>query len=168
MVNMRTALLAAAASVLGLLIGGTANALPLGAPVAEVAKTGSVEMFHTVQNRRRTPGGRARRNRNNALGAAAAVGVGAALLGAIAGSNAQNRAPRRGYNRGGAPRGGYYQGRPRGGYYQGRPRRTYGGGYNPRPRYRSRRSARNCYRFRSYNPNTGYYRDYNGNYIRCP
>jgi hypothetical protein len=91
---------------------GSASALSLGAIGASTADVTSIELFHQIQGRRpgvgrpgrvrpggarpgravrpsrggRSPGGNARRNRNNALGAAAAIGVGAALLGAIAGS----------------------------------------------------------------------------------
>ena len=101
----------------------------------------------------RTAGGNARRNRNNALGAAAAIGVGAALLGAIAGSANRNRAPQEEV-------------------YEERPRRVYRDrDYEERPRYRRSRSSSVDYcsrKYRSYNPRTGMYRGFDGQYYPCP
>ena len=138
---------------------GSASALPLGAALAVTGETSSLEIFHQAQFRGRgrgrggfrgggrarggfrggrTFGGRSRLRRNNALGAAAAIGVGAALLGAIA-SGAANR------------------------------RREV----VEEPVYVRRRPGGDAVsycirRFRSYNPDTGLYRGFDGRMHPCP
>ncbi len=84
---------------------------------------------------------------NFLLGAAA----GAAGLAIIHGLNKNRRAPRR-----------YYQPAPRRYYYQPAPRRYYApAAWTPAwYRYCSRK-------YRSFNPNTGYYRPYSGGYRFC-
>lgn len=75
-------------------------------------------------------------------GAAAAIGLGLGVLGAIAAQNAAR-----------AREGEYYDAPP--------PPPAAGPGYDPDVEYCIRR-------FRSYNPETGYYKGFDGRYHRCP
>jgi hypothetical protein len=88
----------------------------------------------------RRGGFRGGRRGGRGLGAAAAIGVGAALLGAIAGSAAANR----------------------------REREVYEEVPPPRRVYRDRDVEYCMRRFRSYNPRTGLYRGYDGRMHPCP
>jgi hypothetical protein len=144
---------------------GVANAMPVGAAGVAKGEVSSAALLHEAQFRGRrrgaargavrpafrggarpvfrggrTAGGRARVRRNNALGTAAAIGVGAALLGAIAGSAAR-------------PRPQVVEEEPV--YVRRRP------DYSEEVEYCMRR-------FRSYNPDTGLYRGFDGLMHPCP
>ncbi len=160
------------AGVSALASTSSVNALPAGVAGAVNGEVSSLALFHQAQFRGRrggarrggvrrgggvvrrgggvrrgavirggrTPGGRARVRRNRALGAAAAIGVGAALLGAIAAGSA----------------------RPRGEVVTEEP--VY---VRRRPAYGS--DVEYCMRrFRSYNPDTGLYRGFDGRLHPCP